>query len=548
MPGKPPLELSVEITDASGTTYRWDSKARAEDRPQGLSFGTKTGDGFGPGGCTLARRVDEDYNDIGLKNDVRFIGADGSIAYEGRVAATPRSYDESGHSISISAAGWMSYAKQQKFTMPVVDRDLGNWTAIPIQRQASRLAANFRLTGFEVRPDSYSNLVSIVETIDLKGGAKPLSEAWYDASGQAKVSAVYYNVFCDSSANVTTADANWGVELRASTDEALSSIETSSNFVPAGAGSAFSGYFTPTTARRYILASFYYNATTASSAGFERVCNWRQLAVYGNHGLTRRGTDPGGFYASDVIEWIAQTYCPKLSTAGVQDTTYPIPHLVFDRAFPFDAFLECNKYHGWDLGVWENRTLTFRPYDLTDYDWEIRLDDPGVQIEFQGDTTQDFFNGIAVTYQDVDTGRTKVLTPDDDSTLADTSVSNPANMWGEDQWDEATLSAPTDAAGAAQIGRMILAEKNAPKAPGQYRVTGHIKDRAGHWQPVWKVRAGDTVAITSSTSLSDRPHLIVETAYDHESYTVTIGVDNTLVRVDAILDRLSTALAANNLN
>lgn len=544
MAGKPPLDLAAEITDANGTRYRWDGGGKASDVPQGISFRTKKGDGFADAAVTLSRRIDQDYVDLNLYDDFALIGYDGSVAYEGRVAANPRSLGDT-HQIGVVLQGWMAHAKDAKFSEVYVDRDLGNWSAVPRRRFAALLASAYRVSGFDVGPDTYSNLQSIIERIDLKGGAKPVSEAWYVAPSGCLVSAIYYNVFADSTAGVTTADANWHIELKSASDEAVTTSETSSNFVPASAGVAFSGYFTPATARRFALASFYYNATTVASAGFERVCNWRQMAVYGNHGLTRRGTDPGGFYASDVIPNIVSRFCPKLNTAGVQATTYAIPHLIFENAFPYDALLEINKFHLWNLAVYENKTLFFEPFDYTDYDWEVRLSDQGVTVDLQGDSVGDFANGICVNFQNIDTGRADRITPDTDATLADTSSTNPANTHGLKVWTEVTVSSPTSANAAAQIGRAALAEFNQPKAPGTIHVTGHIRDRAGHLQPVWKVRAGDRIIISDHPN--DRVRLVSETDYQHDQKTVSIAVDSAFMRLDAVLDRLGTALAAANL-
>jgi hypothetical protein len=91
-----------------------------------------------------------------------------------------------------------------------------------------------------------------------------------------------------------------------------------------------------------------------------------------------------------------------------------IQHLAFnERTYPYDAFLEINKFHLWHLGVWEGKRLDFRPYDLTDYDWEIRTDDPGTTFSPQGPSTEDLFNGIVVTYTDILTGVVTDVTPDD---------------------------------------------------------------------------------------------------------------------------------------
>jgi hypothetical protein len=96
----------------------------------------------------------------------------------------------------------------------------------------------------------------------------------------------------------------------------------------------------------------------------------------------------------------------------VQDTTYPIGHLVFrDRTYPYDAFLTVNSFHRWGLECWENGTVNYGPVDLGDYDWELRLDDFGFIMDSQGDTIEDVANAIEVSYTDALTGQKRVLTP-----------------------------------------------------------------------------------------------------------------------------------------
>jgi hypothetical protein len=301
-------------------------------------------------------------------------------------------------------------------------------------------------------------------------------------------------------------------------------------------------------ARRYLAIQEYSNGN-AATPGAGAGARIDKLGVYGNHGVTLRNGEPGepeGVYASDAIRNIINRWCPQLDTSGVQDTSYVIQHLSFrDRTYPYDALLEINKYHLWHLGVWENKRLDFRPYDFTDYDWEIRTDDPGTTFSPQGPSTEDLFNGIVVTYTDLLSGRVEALTPDVYPEIADTSDANPWNQHGIQHWDEITLSTPTIAAQALQIGRAALADRNRPRTPGTITVRGHIRDRAGNYQPYWKVRAGDTIAITNFPN--DTPRLIVEAAQNVPDQTVTMSIDNPLGLLDAYMDRVANALGARGL-
>jgi hypothetical protein len=125
-----PLDLYAEVITADGTRYRWDANQAPGSRPQNLSFRTKIGEGFSDSGLQLARRIDQDYPDLNLVDSVVLTGADGSIAYEGRVAAMPRDLGDT-HSIGVTLAGWMAHAKDRSFQEIYVDRDAGQWGEMP---------------------------------------------------------------------------------------------------------------------------------------------------------------------------------------------------------------------------------------------------------------------------------------------------------------------------------------------------------------------------------------------------------------------------------
>jgi hypothetical protein len=313
------------------------------------------------------------------------------------------------------------------------------------------------------------------------------------------------------------------------------------------AGADTAGYNTLSSPRRFCTIEWLYNTTPAGTAGADFSIFASQLAVYGSHGLTGYGDNPKGFLASDVIRDVCTRFCPKLNPAGVLDTAWPIPHLVFkDQTDPYDAFLAVNAFHLWELGVWEDKTLHFGPSDRTDYDWDVRLSDFGVQVEQQGDSTETLANGVVVDYTNVVTGSKDVLTPDVYTDLADAGSSNPANTHGLQRWFKLSLSSPTTTDAALQIGRAALAEYNAPKAPGTINMTGHVRDRAGHWQQGWKVRAGDTIAITDHPN--DSPRLVTETSWNHDSKQLTVTTDSANARIDAVLDRVGVALSAAGLS
>jgi hypothetical protein len=537
---RPPLELAVEIVAADGTQYRWTPVSRAERIPQGISFKTKRAEGFADASLTLARRIDRDYVDLRLLDSVVISGHDGSIAYEGRVAALPRSMQAT-HSLSVQAVGWMAHARDRKLQEIYVDRDLGAWQPMSSARRAALLAASPAYSIFDpsARTDD-GGMPSVSTTLSGTWANRAANEAWYDAGAGLKIAAIYYD--WAKSPSIDPANTNWFWLVYVASTAAAAALEATSNL---RAASSTPGYFSPSARYRYAVLQLDLEAPVGAGADYE--IQWRRPAVYGDHNVPLIGdSDPKGVAASDVIKHVVGKYCPKLNTAGVQRTTYPIPQLAFkDRTDPYDAFLEVNKYHLWQLAVYENRTLSFQPVDMSDYGWEVRLSDPGVTVDLQGDSTETLANGIVVSYQDLTTGTPNVVTPDDHPELRDPGDSNPATLQGLKLWTEIQLSSPTDMAGALQIGRAALAEYNQPKSPGTITVKGHIRDRAGHWQQAWKPRAGDRIIIADHAN--DRPRLVVETDYSDDTKTVSIAVDSSFKRLDAVLDRFGTALRASGL-
>jgi hypothetical protein len=527
-----PLDLTFELTGPGDARYKLGANEPPGSRLRNFSFGTKIGEGFSNGSGQLPRRIDLDYADITLVNNFIASGADGSIAYEGMITAQPRDLDQT-HTININLAGWMAHAKHRKFREVFVDRLPGNWGEAPIERKAALMLAGVSLGDFSYTSEQ-GGIVSAFPNQAL--GAQTLADAWYQAPPGVTIAKLAYL------GNSSNFPVGWLHQfLTTDTRDAASTTAYSDTL------DATLRTITFTTAQRYVLHYTYSNAAAVTPAAGANVRLFK-IAAYGNHGLTLQtgeAGEPDGVTASDVIRNIAARWCPLLDTSGVQNTDYVIQHLTFpERTFPYDAFLEVNKYHLWHLGVWENKRLDFRPYDLTDYDWEIRTDDPGTTFSPQGLDADGVFNGIVVTYTDILTGAVADLTPDGYADLVDGSQGNPWNAAGIQHWDEITLSKPSTAAQALQLGRAALADRNRPRTPGTVTVRGYIRDRAGNEQPVWKVRAGDTIAITN---FNDAVRLIVETDYDDEAKQVRLSIDKPFALLDAYLDRVGNALQARGL-
>lgn len=528
----PDLDLHAEVTLSDGSTVYVGHPDEPGESLQSLAHNSKRGDGYADSAFVLRRRIDQDYVDVNLLDMWKLIRADGSTAYEGRLAGDPRALDSEGHHIFIQLQGWMTHAQDRKMSRIYVDRDFGGWVDPPLSRRAY-IADTLGYSQGKV-PVSTAVLDGLVW--DLPNEAIPaddVTEVHYDIGSGMKAGVFGYKgartgAFTNfEAATLFASDTDYfgSVETYALTlDDTLRTVDISP-------------------ARRYLMLRVKTTGAQTPGAGWQQ--RFSQLAVYQDHGLDLHPIEDQlpGVFVSDVFRDVIANFCPMLNSDGVEDTTYPVGHLVYRQVYPFDAFLDANKFHLWDLGVFDNRSVFFHPTDLSDFDWQIRLTDEGTEIAPQGDSVDQLANGIEVIFKDVQTGKQEILTPDDSDELADTNPNNPANRQGYPKWTETTVSFPCLPADAIQIGRARLAEFNQPKNAAAITVSGFIQDSSGHWRPISEVRCGQTVAIVDHPN--GAPRLIVETRCDPRK--LTIGVDSTLPRIDAVMDRTDTALQAAGL-
>jgi hypothetical protein len=534
MATKPPIGLSVVLNAANGADYVWQSDAADPgNRATGINWRTERGSGFMDGSCVLPRDVRGDYLDLRLLNAGQFVGADGSVAYEGILNIAPRSVDTGGHSITPTFIGPIALAQDEPFSEVYADRAFASWGEAPLNRKVSLTGA-----GRDIATLSWAVDEGLVAALPNQAvGAQSEAELWYQAPSGVNVGQVMY------SGTSTTFPAGYEAPtLFAFLDDAGATGESYAETFDATLRTR-----SLTVARPYVVWRVYANGTadTPTSGANRRIT---LIAVYGNHGLTTRtnGTEPDALWLSDILTDIARRFVPTFDTSGVQENRTLVKHCRYESMLPHDAWLDLNKYAQWELGVWEDRRLEFRQADLTDYDWEVRLADRGTSTTLQGDDASNLRNGIMVQYTEAGSGKQITLSPDDHDELRDDSVDNPANQWDRRKWGAPyVLSQPCDEDMAIAAGQQKLADDNQPREAGDVTVTGHIRDGAGHWQPYWKPRAGETVAITDFPNA--RPRRIAATSVNHDSFSMTISVDSTLSDAEAFLDLYGAQLAAANL-
>lgn len=521
---KPNPSLAVEITAPNGAQSRWDPDSPfPQDVPIDPQFSTASGEGHTNASVTLNRPVNQDYTEIGLLNRFRLIGASGTVAYDGRISGAPK-----GSQISVEAYGWSAHATQRPFTDFIVDRDKSQWGE-------SALAEQARLAGFGYSPNSAPSstddyLAFQIDRLAQAGATGHICLCLYQAPGD--IGEITFNVSALLGGNWTV---NVGTGQSPNFGTGLTSFSTQ-----LGPFGTYALLQNPTAGAEFAFIHLFFAAAFTGDSP-----SWKMSAkpiVWGKHALPRitRPDTLQGVAASDAIKWLAGKYAPKLDVSKVEQTTYGIPQIVWRDPTNFmDAARQLNSYHGWKLGVWDDAELVFGPYDYTKADWQVKNGVNGVRVEPQGDTTADVFNGCVVNYTDL-TGVARRLTPDDAAELRDTNENIAANQWGEQIWMELGLSWIMSSSDAAMIGSIALAEANRAKRPTTITVPAHIQDINGVWHPSWEVRSDQTIAVLNQSSPT--PRLITSTSW--QNHELTISTDNTIDTLQAVQERIATALGA----
>jgi hypothetical protein len=192
---KPPLGLSAVVRDLNGAeTIWWSGDPKPYNRPQGVSFSTRRGEGFSEASVTLARDIRGEYFDLPLLGEVILVGDSGEIAYEGRLQSTPRSVDQNGHSITVGTVGYMTSAQDRTFKEIYIDRDLSKWQPMSVQRKINVLSS-FGTSEASVLPDATTGQPALHTSFQgpwVAAPGLPICEAWYDAGPGVKLGFLHY--------------------------------------------------------------------------------------------------------------------------------------------------------------------------------------------------------------------------------------------------------------------------------------------------------------------------------------------------------------------
>lgn len=537
---RPPLRYTIEVETPGGGFCRWAADAPlAADVPSELRHSSTMPGGFESLDCSLPRRAAGDHPDLERGSTVR-VRSIAEIVGEYRLERSPR---VSGDRVAVSPSGvgYQAHLDDDKSASIIfVDRDMSAFAGDPSAQRRANLGSPWRLnTGSNgLEPDQSGTpriLQQLTRLAATTGAAQYVQESWYDAGPGNRLGALYYDL---TTQNI---GADWDTLAILSSNDQHSATNTTGDL-----GTTASGYLTTAASRRFATLQLLFTGTTTADGDWQ--ARWRRLAAYGDHGLTRRGSAPGGLLASDMIAFALAQWAPELTfTTGVdgtiQPSTFVIPHAVFRERGGIGPWMrELTRYELLDWAVWEGKTFYLNERGARGRNWHTRVAPAG--LEETGPQMDRLWESVMVQYRDVD-GTTRTVGPPgsgadtESADLHDDDPENPANKLGIIRRD--LLQMGTSTAGAAiVVGQRFLEETKLLDSSGRARLAGHVEDESGVWHPFSHVRAGDTITFLDAADTS--PRRIVRADHSHAERACQIDIDAPPEGLQALLERLGVVL------
>jgi hypothetical protein len=354
------------------------------DKVEGLQWTNVDPGGDETASFTLMKSWTTNLDEI-KRGDQIVIGNDLDVLWQGRIEEHDRGADAA-QTVSVTCYGLGSRLKDGTFKEIYRDPDLSNWTTMPADR---RIYLEFTLQKLingenQVEWDVESGTPGITVSWDHLGGDTPsynwLNEPWYDNAG-IPIGRVYYDWYAGIA--MALASTNWSHQLVAADDQTGATGDFGTNVE----GTTQTGTFEVTDpANLYLYISGWYEPDMGGVPDDSpHSGRWRQLIVYGRHGIGRRGTEPNaGFYSSDIVTDVVGRV-DGLQARYIDEQTYIIPQMAFrDATIYEDAITEANRYEDCTWGTWGPESpldystdgyFDYRSRDFSTRHWVVRRAD-----------------------------------------------------------------------------------------------------------------------------------------------------------------------------
>lgn len=516
-----------------------------------VTFGTQVpGWGFAEGTVRLNRPSGMSSLDAALFQRGVVYDESGQVIYRGRVASVPR---VGTNEIELDFEGPLAHLDDDSSARMIYrETDLSIWEE-PSRARQMMLLNGFYLPGAGEVSTIFdeTGFPALKVGLDRLSQAYPpteIAEAWLKS--QLPIGSIGVGSYEDRSAGGAALAAPWSISLVMCSDDVNGNATATANLAGTlPAAGPFTLAPTDGVTRKYACIRFLYGG--ASTAEYEFAAFFRGIAVYGNHGLTKRGTEPNaGFYASDVVADALNRWAPLIDIApnGIEQSTFIIPQLSFtDFGSTTRSIIEAVSLYGAnglqppDYGYYEDGFFWKTPgtYGRT---WRVRRDQGAISVD-EGPTTESRCNGFIVSYTDAAGTQRSVGFPGsgadvETAALQDTSPSNPVNAAGIPRRVGSRDVGITTAEGATLLGQLLMNDANTRRYSGSLDLKGEIQDDAGNLLPSYLVRAGDYVVMEDDETST--PRKIVSTQYSNG--TVNATCDNKSTSIDSLLSRLDVAI------
>lgn len=288
--------------------------------------------------------------------------------WSGRVEERSRG-GQASEEINVTCYGPGQALKDNLMNMIYVDRDLSGWTDLPLARRLVILSVKNVVENGTQESDNATPALFLKLQAGTSNGHV---EAWYDAGEGNTVGSIYYDATSKS-----TSGCNG--ELSKATGPSAAPTAVVADFLT-GTDSSQSG--TATMGERYALWRFFNSGTVPTN---EQNLVVKKLTVFGDHGLTKRGSAGSeGFYDSDIVQHVI-SQLPGVTARQIDAGSFVIQQAAYKDKVQHEQIInDVSQYENRDWGTWGsddifditgNAQFDYKLKDTTTRHWTVSRED-----------------------------------------------------------------------------------------------------------------------------------------------------------------------------